>query len=195
MLINTAGFRACRGLAGTETLSPRRECPDRDHLTFCSKHCTDVLQVAGIKAVAAAGPKAATPIGPCWTILCFYWTRLLSRFWNSDDCTAHVSLLLSWRLEGLPCWGGVCWLPHPALIAEVVAMHRSATWKCLLLGVVNMKYIRLLSGCWGVRLEVFFEVFLWLLRSPVKVFVKLIFSLQFYLKCQNRDSIVLSFQV
>ena len=34
---------------------------NRDHHTFCSKHCTEVLQVAGIKAVAALDPKATTP--------------------------------------------------------------------------------------------------------------------------------------
>ena len=34
----------------------------RDH-TFCSKHCTEVLQVAGVKAVAGLDPRAMTPSG------------------------------------------------------------------------------------------------------------------------------------
>lgn len=34
----------------------------RDH-TFCSKHCTEVLQTAGVKSVAGVDPRATTPSG------------------------------------------------------------------------------------------------------------------------------------
>lgn len=34
---------------------------DRPNHTFCSKHCTEVLQLAGIKSVAALDPKMVTP--------------------------------------------------------------------------------------------------------------------------------------
>ena len=34
---------------------------DRSRHTFCSKHCTEVLQVAGVKAVAGLDPRATTP--------------------------------------------------------------------------------------------------------------------------------------
>jgi hypothetical protein len=34
---------------------------DRSEHTFCSKHCTEVLQVAGVKAVAGLDPRATTP--------------------------------------------------------------------------------------------------------------------------------------
>lgn len=34
---------------------------DRERHTFCSKHCTEVLQVAGVKAVADLNPRATSP--------------------------------------------------------------------------------------------------------------------------------------
>jgi hypothetical protein len=36
---------------------------DRQDHTFCSKHCTEVLQVAGVNAVAGLDPRAMTPSG------------------------------------------------------------------------------------------------------------------------------------
>ena len=40
------------------TIVPRR---DRDNHTFCSKHCTEVLQLAGVRSVAGLDPKNVTP--------------------------------------------------------------------------------------------------------------------------------------
>jgi hypothetical protein len=34
---------------------------ERDNHTFCSKHCTEVLQLAGVKSVAGLDPKTVTP--------------------------------------------------------------------------------------------------------------------------------------
>lgn len=34
---------------------------DRKNHTFCSKHCTEVLQLAGVRAVADLDPRATTP--------------------------------------------------------------------------------------------------------------------------------------
>ena len=34
---------------------------DRDNHTFCSKHCTEVLQLAGVKSVAGLDSKTVTP--------------------------------------------------------------------------------------------------------------------------------------
>jgi hypothetical protein len=34
---------------------------ERDNHTFCSKHCTEVLQLAGVRSVAGLDPKTVTP--------------------------------------------------------------------------------------------------------------------------------------
>ena len=34
---------------------------DRENHTFCSKHCTEVLQAAGVRAVAGMDPRVTTP--------------------------------------------------------------------------------------------------------------------------------------
>ena len=34
---------------------------DRDRHTFCSKHCTEILQLAGVKAVSKLAPHSTTP--------------------------------------------------------------------------------------------------------------------------------------
>lgn len=34
---------------------------ERDNYTFCSKHCTEVLQLAGVRSVAGLDPKTVTP--------------------------------------------------------------------------------------------------------------------------------------
>jgi len=36
---------------------------DRDRYTFCSKHCTEVLQLAGVRAVSTLDAKTTTPSG------------------------------------------------------------------------------------------------------------------------------------
>ena len=46
---------------GMYTLPLRMQLWERDSHTFCSKHCTQILQLAGVKAVSKLEPHSTTP--------------------------------------------------------------------------------------------------------------------------------------